>query len=59
MVDYIRFAIPVSVDQFGFTEHKTVVASRRMLPFAPTDGGGILFTAQATAMPLLDKGIER
>lgn len=30
--EHIRFTIPVSVDQLGFTEHKTVVASRRMLP---------------------------
>lgn len=126
MIEHIRFTIPVSVDQFGFTEHKTVVASRRMLPIMAQivenathprlltqqyevdghavaamgdsmldylrertrhdlehdlreeakkqglavltavtfdeqarDSGGILFTAQATAMPLLDKGIER
>lgn len=127
--EHIRFTIPVSVEQLGFTEHKTVTVLKRLLPvmaqiienatrpklltqqyeadgravaamddsmldylrertqydlehglreeakrqglavitavtfeeqpFASTDGGGILFTAQATAMPLLDKGIER
>lgn len=32
MPDHVRFNIPVSVDKFGWTEHKTVVVSRLMLP---------------------------